>query len=144
MPISRSKLFLQSRSITINPSNYCTVLYCTDTVKDLQLSPRVGLNSATDMQFYRQCMHASNLTSLFLRLWNLFSGWNLPFVYFFQCRKKVTRAFIALHAIPEIQVFSSKLHFSHCNDVTRRPRTSFLVFSWQEWSIRSEWSFQEK
>jgi hypothetical protein len=28
----------------------------------------------------------------------------------------VTRAFIALHAIPEIQVFSSKLHFSHCND----------------------------
>ncbi len=49
----------------------------------------------------------------------------------------MTRSFIALHAIPDIQVFSSKLHFSHCNaDVTRRPRTSLLVFSWQKWSIR--------
>jgi hypothetical protein len=50
----------------------------------------------------------------------------------------VTCAFIALHAIPEIQVFSSKLHFSHCNEVTRRPRTSLLVFSWQKWSIRDD------
>jgi hypothetical protein len=41
-----------------------------------------------------------------------------------------------LITISEILVFSSKLHFSHCNDVTRRPRTSLLVFSWQKWSIR--------
>jgi hypothetical protein len=61
----------------------------------------------------------------------------LFFIFYNVGIKSDTRFYrTTVHAIPEIQVFSSKLHFSHCNDVTRRPRTSLLLFSWQKWSIR--------